>query len=374
MKITKMKAVQLTITEPCHQNWNQMLPEDQGKFCLSCQKTVVDFTTMSNREVLNYFNTNTGNTCGRFNDDQLNKTLSIPKERSMGKWKYFWQFLLPAVFAMHKAEAQTQKTMGKPAICQPQPTQKGISIKLGMVARTNADEQEIITTINGIIVDVNGIPIPYVSVVVTGTKTGVMADSAGNFSINLKLNQSISISAIGYETKNIATGDLIHLKRFKIAVKNGGVVLSGMEISLRSATMGLTGEIVVVRYDRFTNLLSGKVGGVSVVKRTPKKPFFNFLKRPIANEEQFVKLKIFPNPITPGQNFQVQLNVPKIDDYRFEIIDASGKPIQSKTIKMLNLQQTETVDGQRLQQSGIYAVHLTNGEKKNVFTGKLVVQ
>jgi CarboxypepD_reg-like domain/Secretion system C-terminal sorting domain len=358
-----MKPIQLTIAEPCHQNWNQMLPDDQGKFCLSCQKTVVDFTTLSDREVLNYFNNNTGNTCGRFNDDQLNKTLSVPKERSIGKWKYFWQFLLPAVFAMHKAEAQ--KTMGKPAICQPQPVQQDEIMRFGMVSSIR---KENLTTIKGTIVDGNGIAIPYVSVVVTGTKTGVAADSSGNFSIQLKENQSLTISGIGYETKCIATGDLIHLKGFKIGMKNGGVVMSGMEIPLKASIVGQLGDVVVVSGN--VGKLSCRVGGV----RAYKKSVFNFFKRPITNEVQPTKLKIFPNPIAPGQNFQVQFSVTKKDTYLLEIIDASGKLIQAKNIIMSNLQQTETIDGQRLRQSGIYAIHLTNGEKKNVFTGKLVVQ
>ncbi len=363
-----MKAVQLTIAEPCHQNWNQMLPEERGKFCLSCQKTVVDFTTMSDREVLNYFNTTTGNTCGRFNDDQLNKTLSVPKERNIGKWKYFWQFLLPAVFAMHKAEAQ--KTIGKPAICQPQLIQEDFTVIMGMVA--TPIKKEKLTTVKGTIVDGNGIPVPYVSVVVSGTKTGVAADSAGNFSIQLKENQSITISTIGYESKCIAVGDLVQMKGFNIGMKNGGVVMSGTKIPLKETIMGLMGDVVVTSYAHTRK--SSVSGCVSVVKQASKKSIFNFFKRPITTEAQPTKLKIFPNPIAPGQNFQVQLNVPKKDDYHIEIIDASGKLIQSKTIKMQNLQQTETIDGQRLQQSGIYAIHLTNGEKKNVFTGKLVVQ
>ena len=365
-----MKAVQLTIAEPCHQNWNEMLPEEQGKFCLSCQKIVVDFTTMSDREVLNYFNTNTGNTCGRFNDDQLNTTLSVPKERSIGKWKYFWQFLLPAVFAVHTAEAQT--TMDKPAICQPQLIQEDFPVIMGIVAMPIKKEKR--TTVNGTIVDGNGVPIPYVSVMVSGTKTGVAADSAGKFSIQLKEHQSITISTIGYETKCVATGDLIQSKGFKIGMKNGGVVMSGMEIPLQAVTMGFTGEVVVVGNKNFTSLLSGKLGGVSVGVRASKRSIFNFLKRPIVNEEQLTKLKIFPNPIAPGQNFQVRLDVPKKDEYHFEIIDASGKLIQSEKIKMVNLQQTESINAQRLQQSGIYSIHLTNGEKQNVFTGKLVVQ
>jgi hypothetical protein len=50
-----MKKMQLTIHEPCHENWENMSQEDQGRFCSACKKTVVDFTGMSDRQVIAFF-------------------------------------------------------------------------------------------------------------------------------------------------------------------------------------------------------------------------------------------------------------------------------------------------------------------------------
>ena len=32
------------IPEPCHENWNKMTPQEQGRHCAVCSKVVVDFT------------------------------------------------------------------------------------------------------------------------------------------------------------------------------------------------------------------------------------------------------------------------------------------------------------------------------------------
>ena len=360
-----MKSLQLTIAEPCHENWDGMLPENQGKFCLSCQKTVVDFSAMSDREVLNYFNNNTGNTCGRFNDEQLNKTLSVPKERSIGKWKYFWQFLLPAMFAMHKVQAQ--KVVGKPAIVQQKPVVEKPHILMGMVALPRPVETQKMTIVEGIVVDVNGRPLAGATVKVSDSKTVIATNQDGKFSLLMKENQLVNISYVGYETKCIATGDFIKMKGFSIGLRAGQVLMSGMEIPLKMSDDNLMG-VVVVGYG-ITNHCRSISGGVSIVR---KKSIFSFATKKPATPAP-TQIKIFPNPISPGQSFKIAITVPKADDYRLQIIDASGKLVHTQTISMKQLQQTETIDGHRFQQSGTYIVHLTNDKNENVFNGKLVV-
>ena len=68
------KTVQIQISQPCHENWHNMTPNEQGRFCGSCQKAVVDFSAMNDKELLEYIANVAGYTaCGRFSNDQLNK-------------------------------------------------------------------------------------------------------------------------------------------------------------------------------------------------------------------------------------------------------------------------------------------------------------
>lgn len=64
--------MKISIPEPCHENWGAMTPNEQGRFCGSCQKTVVDFTHFSAEDIQNYFAKHYGQkVCGRFKNEQL---------------------------------------------------------------------------------------------------------------------------------------------------------------------------------------------------------------------------------------------------------------------------------------------------------------
>lgn len=71
-----MKKMRISIENPCHEDWQTMTPETQGRFCGSCEKIVVDFTTMSDAEILRYFSKpRAEKTCGRFRVEQVSQTM-----------------------------------------------------------------------------------------------------------------------------------------------------------------------------------------------------------------------------------------------------------------------------------------------------------
>jgi hypothetical protein len=69
----------ISIPTPCHEDWNDMTPKEQGRHCGSCCKTVVDFTTWQPQEILLHFKSNK-NVCGRFTADQLNEPIPTQED------------------------------------------------------------------------------------------------------------------------------------------------------------------------------------------------------------------------------------------------------------------------------------------------------
>src|SRR5436190_2476819 len=100
------KQIQLSIPTPCHEDWDKMNPVEKGRFCDSCQKKVIDFSNMSDREIAAFFKKpSTGSVCGRFMQDQLDRSIEIPKKRI--PWvKYFFQITIPLFLANLKSTAQ----------------------------------------------------------------------------------------------------------------------------------------------------------------------------------------------------------------------------------------------------------------------------
>jgi hypothetical protein len=47
--------LKINIPTPCHEDWNAMIPNAQGRHCNACVKTVVDFTSMTDDEVKYFF-------------------------------------------------------------------------------------------------------------------------------------------------------------------------------------------------------------------------------------------------------------------------------------------------------------------------------
>ncbi|RKR09637.1 TonB-like protein [Flavobacterium sp. 90] len=92
----------LTIPEPCHENWDNMVPNENGRFCMNCAKTVIDFRAMLPDEIQHFFIQNKNKSiCGRFKNSQLDSiTIQIPSQVLYTQTHYHKMFLLALFIAM----------------------------------------------------------------------------------------------------------------------------------------------------------------------------------------------------------------------------------------------------------------------------------
>ncbi|PKH49886.1 hypothetical protein CXF68_03850 [Tenacibaculum sp. Bg11-29] len=97
-----MNNFKLTIPKPCNESWDKMTPNEKGKFCKLCAKTVVDFTTKSTSQIKDYLIENKGKrVCGHFYKKQLDSiVIQLPETTFNQSLSFQKIFLLALIFAM----------------------------------------------------------------------------------------------------------------------------------------------------------------------------------------------------------------------------------------------------------------------------------
>ena len=68
----------IAIHKPCSEKFDNFETTQLGGFCGSCQKEVIDFTQMTDKEIIAYFKNNQQKTCGKFNKSQLKTYKHLP--------------------------------------------------------------------------------------------------------------------------------------------------------------------------------------------------------------------------------------------------------------------------------------------------------
>lgn len=359
------KQLQLTIPTPCHENWDGMTPSEKGKFCGSCQKQVIDFSNMSDRQVAQFFKKpSTGSVCGRFMSDQLDRAIEIPKKRI--PWlKYFFQIALPAFF-VSKAGAQT-KTMGtiaapipkdtiqKPNIKQPivmGRLPKPVCIKpvLGDTIKVGVFTVKI-PEIKGRVVDEFGDPVPFASIQTGLPNYFVQADELGRFTVQistLSKEKILHVTAAGFESRDAA---VVNMKKETIIQLKANVVLP--EVVLNSTVCRRIVGMIVAGYTVVTKTTYNAV---------PEKI------QPAAGD-----IHVFPNPVSPGSAINISFKELPEGYYSFQLLNMGGQTIKQEEIwidaeaRILNIDLPKVA-------AGSYFLILTNKKTGKQYSEKIILQ
>ncbi|MBL4656452.1 MAG: T9SS type A sorting domain-containing protein [Flavobacteriales bacterium] len=192
------------IATPCHEKWSDMSPTEKGKFCSSCAKEVVDFTSNTNEEIASHLKKAEGSVCGRLYSNQ------VVTGTSVSGLKYFFQksktylatllavLSVSAIFG-EKADAQTRNLMKGRMKINPIPEQ------------STANTRE--TTIRGTVTLANTkTPAPMAAIQVSSAGEMIeqtVTNTNGEYKVQLPpgtvQNQEVSLttSLLGYVDKTI---------------------------------------------------------------------------------------------------------------------------------------------------------------------------
>lgn len=208
--------IQISIPEPCHEGWQNMTPVEKGRFCASCQKTVFDFTHLSDNEIIKLVSKK-DNLCGRINVSQLNRNLIETKTKS----NYFG-YLTTSVLAFLGFGFETIVAQEKPVL--EQTDLKYLNKDLDSVKKI---------TVSGLVLVDEGKAFAGVSIVRKNTIEGTQTNMNGEYRIEAALGDTLVFSFLGYKEYEII------VKSSKINTylhKDDNVVIEGYLISLKKRT------------------------------------------------------------------------------------------------------------------------------------------
>lgn len=85
-----LQSIQISIPQPCYEDWNNMTPQQQGRFCDNCQKCVVDFMRFTDVQLYRFIAEHNGQEiCGRLKPWQLNRKVALPQKQYSILYKWF---------------------------------------------------------------------------------------------------------------------------------------------------------------------------------------------------------------------------------------------------------------------------------------------
>lgn len=200
--MSKVTKIDLSRLKRCGQVWDDMPESEQGRLCLKCNNTIIDFRDLTDSEIAHIHLFSGQKVCGLYTEEQLQVPVRKNKNKKLSKWKsiYIGFFSLLTVNGFSQEEAgvkteQIEKAYDAPNKAMQNRTKEG---------RHSALRDSVFIT--GTLTNQENEPVIFGNVVVKGTKIGASTDFNGFYSLNITelldsfTNITLRCVYLGYET------------------------------------------------------------------------------------------------------------------------------------------------------------------------------
>ena len=311
-----------------------MKPEEKGRFCGSCAKTVIDFSLMSDREVLGYLATVSGKVCGRFTEDQLQRELMPPPQRKSKAW-VVWNILLAGLLVASRTRGQSkppvnsqQAPLGKPAnpVKIPKPVVMGAPVRMvmgKMAAR----------------------PLPLI----TGEVATVRHDDTTAVPVSIPV--MMGLVALAPEKDEADTAP--HYQELPPVVVNC-YSTTRREVIVGGAIASISGDTLaaIATPSAVSQFISDSLTLLGIGKKA---------------------FALYPNPAPRGTVIKLSLNLNRTGKYTVGLYNAAGVLLQDKAIELDANSRVELFSLPGSLPGGIYFVKLSAPGEGKVYTQKMIV-
>lgn len=218
----------LKILKPCNQDWNKMTILEKDKFCEKCQKNVIDFTEYKKSQLLDYLSNNE-KVCGRIDQSQLKENFLSDNKKNSSISKLAFLISLSSILGFAEPVNAKSKELNT--------EQTEIDKWKSIDPKKESDS----ITIEGIVLDPDGLELPGVNIFVKDKKILAQTDFDGKFSITIPSNKLkeenyLVFSFIGFETQ-----------KYRFYKKNRYI---NVRMNLDNVIMG---EVVLIRRNNIFN-------------------------------------------------------------------------------------------------------------------------
>ncbi|MBX2875292.1 MAG: carboxypeptidase-like regulatory domain-containing protein [Saprospiraceae bacterium] len=323
----KVRSLHLSIPTPCHEDWDKMTPTEKGRHCQSCQKEVVDFTLLSDQQILARFAKNNKGLCGRFRADQLDRQVFLISPSNTTPWAKAGLLAASLLLAVPAIGQQSSKVQIEQLVNDE--TSSSIPQHLSSLS------------ISGTVVDEEGEPLIAANLRIKGTSSGTVTDLNGWFQVNLNSEKdTIVVSYIGFKSQEI-----------KFSPEGN----SNLELVMEKGTY--LDEIVVTAPGSYI-CRGGMVGSISVVSARPGSKRKKKWASPLKPE-----IKVFPNPFI--SHIQIELDTIQEGEYNLRIVANTGQVVHQLQLFLSPYQRLEMDLAALNLPAGTYWLQISDGKEQN---------